>query len=85
MTGLPPAAIDAGAIALAESTGRPWMADRARYTTRAILEAAAPLIAAAERDRIRQLLETEAPRYALGHTALRHIADLLTDPEGTPT
>jgi hypothetical protein len=88
MTDLPQAALDASMDAI-ERLG----AGGSRTTVRIVLEAAAPLIAAAERESIRLLALHKRAVYCLAcdgapcgyDDILRPFADLLTDPEGDPT
>lgn len=76
---VPPDALDAAYAAAGQSLADPAGVRRCGDLIRLALEAAAPLIAAAERDRIRRLAETEAGKqqYAIAEAALREFADLL--------
>ena len=79
MTAVPPQAITAAAAVLSSDPG-----DRdARTWAKAILEAAAPHLAAAEREHCAQLADDEAATLAAsegtGHRALRRFAALLRE------
>jgi pyridoxine 5'-phosphate synthase PdxJ len=88
MTDLPQAALDVAvdAIRTYRQAQRPFQQTASGMAT-AALEAAAPLIAAAERERCRSIAEREAAKCAgtIAGNALYDLADLLTDPEGTTT
>lgn len=85
---IPQAAIDAAAHALIGAANDFGEGDQIAGDTRtlaaAALEAAAPHIAAAERERIRQLIHAQAekPEWYSERFAAWAIADLLTEPEG---
>jgi hypothetical protein len=94
MTDLPQATLDVAvdAIRTYRQAQRPFQQTASGMAT-AALEAAAPLIAAAERERIRLLALHKRAVYCLAcdgapcgyDDILRPFADLLTDPEGTTT
>ena len=86
MTGLPRAAVDAAIQALLKEHPQIQVTDEEpEHDVRIAMEAAAPHIAAAERERIRHLAIEEGAIYLDANDDTAPFADLLTggDPDGS--